>query len=119
MSITHQLITYSLNPDGTIPNFVYKKNDGVGGMFPVKNGNSSPQDWTAICLSEYSLSDSNPSNVYNIFESKEEFSTYMNDILKDQEILSDPQDPTSEKIPINIEEEIEKIWSIYLTVNNL
>lgn len=38
-----KVTTYTLNADGTIPDFVIN-----GGMFPKSNGNPSPQDWTLV-----------------------------------------------------------------------
>lgn len=38
-----KVTTYTLNADGTIPDFVIN-----GGMFPKANGNDSPQDWTLV-----------------------------------------------------------------------
>jgi len=38
-----KVTTYTLNADGTIPDFVES-----GGMFPLSNDNDSPQDWTLV-----------------------------------------------------------------------
>ena len=38
-----KVTTYTLNADGTIPEFVTE-----GGAFPLANDNDSPQDWTLV-----------------------------------------------------------------------
>lgn len=51
--MAHHCIKYRLTPDGTIPNFLYMGQDGVGGMYPVSTpgGTNAFDDFVMIGIS--------------------------------------------------------------------
>lgn len=119
MAVTHQLVTYCLNQDGTIPDFVYHGNDGIGGVYGVPDTeHASPQDSVMVCLTEYPVPSPQPDTIHQVFETKEEFSTYLNTILADA-TRPDPENPSGPQIPVDIAAEIDYVWDTYTRVNGL
>lgn len=107
---THQLIKYRLTPEGTIPDFVYKSNDGFSGLYPVVDINTnSPQDNILLGLTEYSVSVNTP-GVVGILTTKQELENYLTVILENS---FEPGDKPDERNPVNIESRVNRLWGIY------
>jgi hypothetical protein len=112
MEINYQLITYRLNQDGTIPDFLYKGNDGIGGQFPIYDLNTlPPQDIILFGLSEYHVTLETP-NIVSIISTKEELTTYLTQIFNNTNDSIEEENST-------LYELIESIWNIYTTKNAL
>lgn len=110
-----QLITYRLNPDGTVPDFLC--HHGIGGVFPVYDPNTPPpQDNIIFGMSEYPVDLDTP-GIVDIFETKEEVSDYLTTILADGVVL-DPENPGQTK-PIDVDATIEWVWGIYTAENGI
>jgi hypothetical protein len=118
MSVTHQMIKYHLNQDGTIPDFLYKGNDGIGGVFLVSDSeNLFPQDVIMFGLSEYPVTLDTP-GIVGILNTKEELEEYLTEILEGT-LDIDPNNPQGDQIPVDIPTKVEWVWGIYTERNNL
>jgi len=121
MSVTHQMVTYCLNSDGTIPDFVYHGNDGIGGVYGVPDElHGSPQDFVMFCLTEYPVPDPRPDTIHQVFETKDEMAAYLHSVLDGatEPDFNNP-DPDAPPIPVDVDAQIEWVWSTYLRVNGL
>jgi len=119
MAITHQIVTYCLNPDGTIPDFVYHGNDGIGGVYGIPDPtHASPQDFVMLCLTEYPVPDPQPDTIHLLINDKQELTDYLTTVLEGR---TEPNrdDPDGPEIPADIVANIEWVWSTYERVNNL
>jgi len=118
MAITHQIIQYRLNPDGTVPDFLYKGNDGIGGIFLKFDPNTPPpQDYIMFGLSEHSVTVDTP-GIVGILTTKDEVTAYLTEVF-DGATEPDPADPQGEPIPIDISSKVNWVWDIYQEQNGL
>jgi len=116
MSITHQIIQYRLNPDGTVPDFLCK--EGMGGIFLKYDPNTpSPQDHIMFGLSEYPVTIETP-GIVGILTTKTKLTEYLNEIFEGK-TEKNPEDPQGERIPVDIPAKIEWAWNIYKNKNEL
>jgi len=115
MSIKHQIATYTLNEDGTIPDFVLGGKYSIGGFLPIYNGGISPQDHTMLCLTSYPVSEQKPKNIYQILETKDDLNTYLIDYFNklDESFRLSLEDKAS------INDHLEYIWNKYEKANRL
>lgn len=118
MSIQHQVITYRLNSDGTIPDYVNTGFEYSGSYSVADSTHTSPQDWIMLCLTRYTLSDPLPETVNQVFLSKQELYDYMSEILKDI-LIPNLEDPDQSPTPIDIDLHVNNIWNYYESVNNI
>lgn len=118
MAITHQMIQYRLNPDGTVPDFLFKGNDGIGGVFlKIDPTNPPPQDNIMFGLSEYPVTTDTP-GIVGILTTKTELTAYLNEVLQGS-TEPNPEDPEGAPITVDIAAKIEWAWNIYQTKNDL
>lgn len=116
MAVTHQIIQYRLNPDGTVPDFLCK--EGMGGIFLKYDPNTAPpQDNIMFGLSEYPVTLETP-GIVGILSTKEELTEYLNEVLAGA-TQPDPEDPQGEPIPVDIPAQVDWAWNIYTTKNEL
>jgi len=116
MAVTHQMIQYRLNPDGTVPDFLCR--DGIGGVFLKYDPTTpAPQDHIMFGLSEYEVT-TETSGIVGIFTTKAQLSAYLNEVLEGATRLN-PEDPTGEPIPLDISEQVDWAWGIYKAKNGL
>lgn len=119
MAITHQIVTYCLNQDGTIPDFVYHGNDGIGGVYGIPDTeHAPPQDYVMLCLTEYPITDPKPDTIHLFLNTKQELTDYLTVVL-DGQTEPDPNNPDGPPIPVDIAANIEWVWSTYERVNGL
>ena len=116
MAVTHQMIQYRLNPDGTVPEFLYK--EGMGGIFLKYDPTTPPpQDNIMFGLSEYPVTTNTP-GIVGILTTKTELTTYLNEVLAGA-TQPNPEDPQGEPIPVDIPAQVEWAWGIYKAQNGL
>lgn len=118
MSVTHQIIKYRLNPDGTIPDFLCR--EGMGGIFLKYDPlTPSPQDHIMFGLSEYEVTEQT-SGIVGIITSKDELTAYLTDVLDGQyEIVFDNSTGENVQIPIDATEKSDWAWQIYCDKNGI
>ena len=111
------MIKYLLNADGTIPDFLYKGNDGLAGALPNNNLNGiSPQDMWLIGISN----DSNlPPDQTEIFASKEDLKDYLDTFTSNmtKPNLSDMGNPDS-VLPFDQQEYADMAWAKLEALNS-
>lgn len=116
MAITHQMIQYRLNPDGTVPEFLCK--EGMGGIFLKYDPTTpAPQDNIMFGLSEYPVTTDTP-GIVGILTTKTELAAYLNEVLEGA-TQTNPEDPLGEPIPVDIPAQVEWAWGIYKAQNGL
>jgi len=116
MDITHQIIQYRLNPDGTVPEFLCK--EGMGGIFLKYDPTTpSPQDHIMFGLSHYPVTVDTP-GIVGILTTKAQVSTYLTEVL-DGATEPDPEDPQGEPIPVDIPAKVDWAWGIYEEQNGI
>lgn len=116
MAITHQIIQYRLNPDGTVPDFLCS--EGMGGIFLKYDATTAPpQDNIMFGLSEYPVTTKTP-GIVGILTTKAELTEYLNEVLEGT-TQPNPEDPQGEPIPVDISAQVEWAWNIYQNKNGL
>jgi len=116
MAVTHQMIQYRLNPDGTVPEFLCK--EGMGGIFLKYDPTTAPpQDNIMFGLSEYPVTTDTP-GIVGILTTKAELTTYLNEVLAGA-TQPNPEDPQGEPIPVDIPAQVDWAWGIYQAQNGL
>ena len=116
MAVTHQMIQYRLNPDGTVPEFLCK--EGMGGIFLKYDPTTpAPQDNIMFGLSEYPVTTNTP-GIVGILTTKTELAAYLNEVLEGA-TQTNPEDPQGEPIPVDIPAQVEWAWGIYKAQNGL
>ena len=114
MDVTHQMIQYRLNPDGTVPEFLCK--EGMGGIFLKYDPTTpAPQDHIMFGLSEYVVTTETP-GIVGIFTTKTQLTAYLNEVLAGA-TEPNPDDPQGELIPVDIPAQVEWAWGIYQSCN--
>lgn len=116
MTVTHQMIQYRLNPDGTVPQFLCK--EGMGGIFLKYDPTTpAPQDQIMFGLSEYTVNTETP-GIVGILTTKTELTAYLTEVL-DGETELDPNNPEGKQIPVDIPAKVDWAWGIYTDKNGL
>lgn len=71
--MAYQCIKYRLTPDGTIPDFLYLGEDGVGGVYVVPDPSTpSPRDMVMVGISK-----DGATGDFEVVDSKEWLKTYL------------------------------------------
>lgn len=116
MAVTHQMIQYRLNPDGTVPDFLCR--EGIGGVFLKYDPTTpAPQDHIMFGLSEYAVT-AETSGIAGILTTKTALTAYLNEVLAGA-TQPNPEDPTGEPIPVDIPAQVDWAWGIYTEKNGL
>lgn len=105
--MAHSCIKYRLTQEGTIPDFLYLGEDGVGGMYPVADPSTpSPRDMIMIGISV-----DNATGDFETLTTKEELQTYLAEVGSSwtQSDPSNPGDPMA-TVPFDTEAAANWVW---------
>ena len=75
----HYCMKYRLNPDGTVPNFLCLRPEGVGGMYGVASPGETQHDDTIFV----GLSESGATGNFEIIPTKDDLKIYLESISAD------------------------------------
>lgn len=103
--MAHQCIKYRLNIDGTVPDFLYLGDDGVGGAYSVDEPFLPPPlDMTMIGISK-----DNATGRFEVFNTQQDLENYLSDHFGDSLVFLDEEG--QQTAPFNAAEEAAQIWA--------
>lgn len=104
-----RVILYTLNQDGTIPDYVSN-----GGYFPIENVLSSPQDYNLLGICEENISTDNlPENCIKVFSGRDDLEEYIDSITPDQVLeIVDGEMTSVPKTPDTVSNIVDYILSL-------
>lgn len=114
--MAHQCIKYRLNADGTVPNFLYLGDDGVGGVYVVADPSTpSPRDMVMI-----GISNDNASGDFEVVPDKPALWNYLNTVGANwtQPDPANPNDPSA-TIPFDADAAADWVWGRLNTLNGM
>jgi len=106
--MAHLCIKYRLTQEGTVPDFLYLGEDGVGGVYGVADPSTpSPRDTVMIGISV-----DNATGDFETIATKEDLQAYLTSIGSSwtQPDPSNPSDPTA-TIPFDSEVAANWVWN--------
>lgn len=95
--MAHQVIKYRLTSEGTIPDFLYLGEDGVGGVYCVPDpSNPAPMDWVMIGISK-----DGATGLFEVVPSKAALEAYLTSVSNGwTELAKNPEDPPTPFDPV-------------------
>jgi hypothetical protein len=138
MIANHKLIKYCLTSKGETPSYILTETyGGVSGVWGIETTNRPcPQNMELIGVTQSDVDVEKFDTILEVFETPEELGTYLSTFLEGElkttyletELTrEDPENPgetitevliTENKVPYDIQEEVNLIWSKYLQINN-
>jgi hypothetical protein len=107
--MSHQVIKYRLNADGTVPSFLCLHPEGVGGVFAVGDPNTpSPRDMVMVGLTEDGVTEGD----FEVVPTKADLVAYLTEVGKDwtQPDPNNPNDPSA-TIPFDPVAAADWVWN--------
>ena len=111
--MAHQCIKYRLRADGTIPDFLYLGEDGVGGVYAVPDpSTSSPRDMVMVGISNGIAGD------YEVIHDKPALWNYLSTVGANwkQPDPTQPDNPDA-TIPFDADAAAEWVWGRLTALN--
>lgn len=111
--MAHQCIKYRLTQDGTIPEFLYLGEDGVGGVFVVDDPSTpSPRDSVMI-----GISNNNATGDFDVIASEADLLAYLSSVGVNW-TQPDPNDPTT-TLPFDVATASSWVWGRLNALNGV
>ena len=102
--MAHNCIKYRLTQEGTVPNFLYLGEDGVGGVYGVADASTpSPRDMVMI-----GISNDNATGDFEIVATKNDLLTYLTDVGSS---WTSPGTTPEETIPFDPTAAADWVWN--------
>ena len=110
--MSHQVIKYRLNADGTVPSFLCLHPEGIGGVFVVADPNTpSPRDMVMVGLTENGVTEGD----FEVVPTKADLLAYLTEVGKDW-TQPNPNDPNA-TIPFDPAQATDWVWGRFEALN--
>lgn len=101
--MAHQCVKYRLTQEGTVPDFLYLGEDGVGGRYPVGDPSTpSPRDTVMVGITK-----DGATGDFEVFASKSDLLSYLSTIGAN---WVEPGDSPGETVPFDPAAATDWVW---------
>ena len=104
--MAHQMMKYRLTAEGTIPDFLYLGEDGVGGVFGVADNQPWPRDYLQV-----GITNNNATGDFEVIPTKTDLLAYLTTVGADW-TQPDPTQPTNSQatVPFDLSAATDWAW---------
>lgn len=120
MTINHEIVLFTLNPDGSLPEFLYFDDNAINCVHPSVNEEGlAPQDHVMIGFTKTPVSDPKPDTIISVLSTKEEVKTYISNNTPADLTIINFEDVTGPEIPVDIDIYTDNVWNTYERLNGI